>query len=168
MSEYNAKNYTEQGGEVTHIGGKLVIDAGADISALLSAIAGAGKISVCDLTQGFGNKKYSDMVGEDAKILAGGVVSGHIKYVEGYDDKFPDNPDGYFFPIHLGDAYKDKTIKVKHESLEGAEEKSAADTDWVLRVSEGTDTVYSFKTETDEPIIALSFGGATFVPKTED
>ena len=26
MSEYNAKNYTEQGGEVTHIGGKLVFD----------------------------------------------------------------------------------------------------------------------------------------------
>ena len=23
---YNAKNYTEQGGEVTHIGGKLVFD----------------------------------------------------------------------------------------------------------------------------------------------
>ena len=27
---YNAKNYTEQGGEVTHIGGKLVFDAGKD------------------------------------------------------------------------------------------------------------------------------------------
>ena len=29
MSEYNAKNYTEQGGDVTHIGGKLVFDEGA-------------------------------------------------------------------------------------------------------------------------------------------
>ena len=28
MSEYNAKNYTEQGGEVTHIGGKLVFEDG--------------------------------------------------------------------------------------------------------------------------------------------
>lgn len=27
---YNAKNYTEQGGEVTHIGGKLVFDDGAE------------------------------------------------------------------------------------------------------------------------------------------
>ena len=26
MSEYNAKNYTEQGGEVTHIGGTVEID----------------------------------------------------------------------------------------------------------------------------------------------
>lgn len=31
MSGYNVKNYTEQGGEVTHIGGKLVFDAGATV-----------------------------------------------------------------------------------------------------------------------------------------
>ena len=30
MSDYNVKNYTEQGGEVTHIGGKLVFDEGAE------------------------------------------------------------------------------------------------------------------------------------------
>ena len=29
---YNAKNYTEQGGEVTHIGGKLVFEEGSSIS----------------------------------------------------------------------------------------------------------------------------------------
>lgn len=28
---YNAKNYTEQGGEVTHIGGKLIIEDGAEV-----------------------------------------------------------------------------------------------------------------------------------------
>lgn len=28
MSEYNARNYTEQGGDVTHIGGKIVYDNG--------------------------------------------------------------------------------------------------------------------------------------------
>ena len=27
MAEYNCKNYTEQGGEVTHIGGSIVFDA---------------------------------------------------------------------------------------------------------------------------------------------
>ncbi len=31
MSDYNAKNYTEQGGEVTHIGGELVFDDGAKL-----------------------------------------------------------------------------------------------------------------------------------------
>ena len=32
MSEYNTKNYTEQGGEVTHIGGKLVFDEGGKMA----------------------------------------------------------------------------------------------------------------------------------------
>lgn len=32
MSEYNAKNYTEQGGGVTHIGGELRFDDGAKIT----------------------------------------------------------------------------------------------------------------------------------------
>lgn len=31
---YNAKNYTEQGGEVTHIGGKFVIDEGGSVEGL--------------------------------------------------------------------------------------------------------------------------------------
>lgn len=34
MSEYNAKNYVEPGGDVTHIGGKLVIDEGASVEGL--------------------------------------------------------------------------------------------------------------------------------------
>jgi len=28
---YNTKNYTEQGGDVTHIGGKLIIEQGAEV-----------------------------------------------------------------------------------------------------------------------------------------
>ena len=34
MSEYTVKNYTEQGGDVTHIGGKLVIEEGASVEGL--------------------------------------------------------------------------------------------------------------------------------------
>lgn len=34
---YNVKNYTEQGGEVTHIGGSLVIEEGGSVSGLPSA-----------------------------------------------------------------------------------------------------------------------------------
>lgn len=37
MSTYNTKNYTEQGGDVTHIGGKLVIEEGAVVEGLDSA-----------------------------------------------------------------------------------------------------------------------------------
>ena len=31
---YNTKNYTEQGGGVTHIGGKLIIDEGGSVKGL--------------------------------------------------------------------------------------------------------------------------------------
>ena len=31
---YNAKNYTEQGGEVTHIGGQLIFEEGASVEGL--------------------------------------------------------------------------------------------------------------------------------------
>ena len=31
---YNVKNYTEQGGDVTHIGGKLVFEEGASVEGL--------------------------------------------------------------------------------------------------------------------------------------
>ena len=41
MSEYNAKNYTEQGGEVTHIGGKLVFDEGGSVEGLPSSFTPA-------------------------------------------------------------------------------------------------------------------------------
>lgn len=34
MSGYNCLNYTEQGGAVTHIGGKLVIENGASVEGL--------------------------------------------------------------------------------------------------------------------------------------
>ena len=34
MGEYNSKNYTEQGGDVTHIGGKLIIEEGALVEGL--------------------------------------------------------------------------------------------------------------------------------------
>ena len=41
MSEYNAKNYTEQGGDVTHIGGKLVFDEGGSAEGLPSSFTPA-------------------------------------------------------------------------------------------------------------------------------
>ena len=39
LSYSNSKNYTEQGGDVIHIGGKLVIDEGAEIEGLFSQAA---------------------------------------------------------------------------------------------------------------------------------
>lgn len=37
---YNAKNYTEQGGDVTHIGGSLIIEEGATVEGLPSSGGG--------------------------------------------------------------------------------------------------------------------------------
>ena len=48
MSTYNTKNYTEQGGDVTHIGGELIIEEGATVEGL-NAIAAKGA-AVSDAT----------------------------------------------------------------------------------------------------------------------
>ena len=40
MNMHNVKNYTEQGGEVTHIGGKLIFDEGAEVIGLPSPSGG--------------------------------------------------------------------------------------------------------------------------------
>ena len=39
---YNAKNYTEQGGDVTHIGGKLIFDEGAAVEGFPGSDEGGG------------------------------------------------------------------------------------------------------------------------------
>ena len=41
MSDYNAKNYTEQGGDVTHIGGKLIFEEGSSVEGLPSSFTPA-------------------------------------------------------------------------------------------------------------------------------
>ena len=38
---YNAKNYTEQGGDVTHIGGRLIFEEGAQVEGLPSSFTPA-------------------------------------------------------------------------------------------------------------------------------
>ena len=39
---YNTKNYTEQGGDVTHIGGKLIIEQGAEVEGMSGVAYTAG------------------------------------------------------------------------------------------------------------------------------
>ncbi len=54
MANYNAKNYTEQGGEVTHIGGKVVFDAGGEIvGPILNYQEASEAESVADLRDDF-------------------------------------------------------------------------------------------------------------------
>ena len=69
MSEYNAKNYTEQGGEITHIGGKLIIEEGASVEGLPN---GDGSYALPPATESvLGGIK----VGSGLSVLADGTLS---------------------------------------------------------------------------------------------
>lgn len=52
MSTYNAKNYTEQGGEVTHIGGSIVFDEGGTVSGFPYSAATASKLGAVKIGSG--------------------------------------------------------------------------------------------------------------------
>ena len=89
--------------------------------------------SPCPTEQSYKGKSYGDMIGKDAKILEGGVVVGTVKHVTGYTEAFEGKEaDGFFFPVHLADAYKQKAIRVQRVSGKGGKEKQTEDTDWVL------------------------------------
>lgn len=120
--------------------------------------------SPCPTEQSYKGKSYGDMIGKDAKILEGGVVVGTVKHVTGYTEAFEGKEaDGFFFPVHLADAYKQKAIRVQRVSGKGGKEKQTEDTDWVLRLTDGQETVYTFKLEgEDEPFLTLSFRMASF------
>ena len=62
MSTYNAKNYTEQGGEVSHIGGSLVFEEGATVNGFPLEKASTSKL---------GGVK----VGSGLSATSGGVLS---------------------------------------------------------------------------------------------
>ena len=66
MSTYNTKNYTEQSGEVTHIGGSLVFDEGATVSGFPMDAATASKIG--------GVKQAANQEASSASTVAGVVA----------------------------------------------------------------------------------------------
>lgn len=102
----------------------------------------------------------SDLITKDTKIRESGAVTGTLKYVQQWDE-FSNNPDeksGYYFPVHLGNEYKGKTIKVT-----GEKEKEAADTEWVLLVKDNQST-FTFECD-KKTILTLSFPNTKFEPK---
>ena len=73
MSEFNSKNYTEQNGEVTHIGGKLVIDEGGSVEGLPGI---GGKIEYqADSTATTIAALKEDFNGFLAKVRAAGLMA---------------------------------------------------------------------------------------------
>lgn len=62
---YNAKNYTEQGGEVTHFGGKVVFEEGVEVEGL----------SANPLNKASADTLGGIKVGDGLSIDANGVLS---------------------------------------------------------------------------------------------
>ena len=46
MGDYNTKNYTEQGGEVTHFGGKVIFEDGCEVEGLSGGSGGGSEYTL--------------------------------------------------------------------------------------------------------------------------
>ena len=73
MSDYNAKNYTEQGGDVTHIGGKLIFEEGSSVEGLPSSFTPAENQADSEATTVAALKE--DYKGLLAKLNAAGLMT---------------------------------------------------------------------------------------------
>ena len=82
MSEYNIKNYTEQGGGVTHIGGKLVFEEGSSVEGLPSSFtpaanqADSGATTIAALKEDF-NALLSKLKTAGIMVADGGDAGGN-------------------------------------------------------------------------------------------
>ncbi len=63
---YNTKNYTEQGGEVTHFGGKVIFEQDCDIDGLTAKIPNASTTAKGLMKQG---ASVADAAGEAPTAL---------------------------------------------------------------------------------------------------
>ncbi len=106
------------------------------------------------------NKTVSELISADTKIRESGAVTGTLNYIQGWQD-FSDNPDeqnGYYMPVKLGDEYQGQEITVT-----GTKQVKADDTEWVLLVKDSGST---FKFESGgKEIMTLTFKGTNFAPK---
>ena len=73
MSDYNAKNYNEQGGDVTHIGGKLIFEEGSSVEGLPSSFTPAENQADSEATTVAALKE--DFNGLLAKLKAAGFMT---------------------------------------------------------------------------------------------
>ena len=110
---------------------------------------------------GYG-KTAAEIMGSDVKLLEGGHVVGTFPYVGDFTG-FSGNADeqkGNFFFLKLGSDYTGKEITVQRTSGSGGKSKKSSDLDWVLRLTDGRDTVYKI-TADSVPELTIDFAGAT-------
>lgn len=107
-----------------------------------------------------GDKTAGDLVTADTIIEASGEVNGMLKYVKGWTEFYPDNPEeqsGNYFPVKLDEKYIGKPITVKKN---GVTVKTDTDIEWVIRIPDKNTTV-TFK-DGDTEIITLNFKQTKF------
>ncbi len=104
-----------------------------------------------------GDKKVSDMISADTKVMADGSVKGTLHNISGFT-KFSNSPEeqgGHFFPMSLTKTGQNITVKKN-----GTDEKTITyDKDWVLRVND-KNTTFEFLID-GKSEIKLNFTQAT-------
>lgn len=101
-----------------------------------------------------GGKTVTDFLSDDTKIYDNGDVVGTLKYVSNYTAFGGDEINGNYFPLTLGDQYKEKAIKVTSKTRV----KTETDTEWVLFIKDN-DATFRFQnaTDGDADIVTLNF-----------
>lgn len=110
------------------------------------------------------DKKVSEMISKDTKVLSNGAVIGTLNYIEDFE-KFSSNPleqDGYFFPLILGGTAGTTMTIVKNGVA--TKEDIPYDKDLVLRVVKG-DNFDIYVDDNTTPAVSLLFTRTTFRKK---
>lgn len=108
--------------------------------------------------------RVDSMVGDDLLVSPDGNVVGTFKYVTGFTEFYPDDPEqqeGYFFPFKLVKTGTNMTFKKNGVVVDG-KQNIPFDPEIIFRVNKN-DTFEVLVD--DESVIKFEFSHATFLPK---
>lgn len=113
-------------------------------------------------------KKASEIMGSDVKLLEDGRVVGTFPFVEQYTEFSGTKAEqsGNYFWLKLGSDYTGKEVTVQRTSGTPGKSKKSSDLDWVLRLTDGAETVYKI-TASGVDDLTLNFAGATMKQKQD-
>ncbi len=116
-----------------------------------------------------GGRPATDLIGDGVSILADGSVVGPIKHLNDYTQFSESEKEGWFFPIRLDEKYRGKSKCRRVSGSPGQQRSNPDDTDWIVRLTDGADTVYEFTADDDpEPFLTLNFRQATLLADNQD
>lgn len=119
---------------------------------------GSDILTLFPSSQSLLGKQVSELVGNDLKVKANGVVTGTFHYVTGFTE-FSSNSEeqsGYYFPFHLTKTGTKMTFK---KNGTPTKENIPFDADIIFRVVKGD----TFEVLVDDKsVVKFTFAGATF------